>query len=146
MQTEDPSEPTKSTGTDPSHPGWHLRRVGDGFQIVKTDFCKSSGRIRPQGTEPPDPPDKSSRNDENHLDLATVWRFSALIQPHLGFLHSDHLKFGQDLASSLLRYAKFRWTNPNLLKLGQNSGKPDSNSAKSQPNFHRSKGISPNSR
>ena len=145
MQTEDPPEPTNPTRIDPSRSDWHLRRVGDGSQTVRTDSGGSSGGFRPQGTEPPDLPDKSSKNDENHLDPATIWRFSALIQPRLGFLYSNQLKSGQDLASSLLRYAKFRRTNPNLLKLGKNSGKPNSSSAKSRPNFHRSKGISPNS-
>ena len=135
MQTEDPPEPTNPTRIDPSRSGWHLRRVGDGSQTVRTDSGGSSGGFRPQGTEPPDLPDKSSKNDENHLDPATIWRFSALIQPRLGFLYSNQLKSGQDLASSLLKYAKFRRTNPDLLKLRQNSSKPDSNSDKSSQIF-----------
>ena len=135
MKTKDPLESTNLIGTDPSRSGRHLWRVGDGSQIIRTDSGGSSGGFRPQGTEPPDPPDKNSKNDENHLDPVTICCFSAPIRPHLGFLHSDQLKSGQDLASSLLKYAKFRRTNPDLLKLRQNSSKPDSNSDKSSQIF-----------
>ena len=36
MQTEDPPEPTNSARIDPSRPGWHLWRVGDKSQTIKT--------------------------------------------------------------------------------------------------------------
>ena len=45
MQTEDPSELTNPTGTDPSQLGWHLWRVGDRSQTVRTWLWRVEWRV-----------------------------------------------------------------------------------------------------
>ena len=72
MQTEDPRELTNPIGTNPSRSGWHLRQVDDKSQTSKPDSGGSSGGFRPQKPEPLDLPDKNSKDDENHVDPATI--------------------------------------------------------------------------